>query len=68
MATDWSPAPEDIAANYYTKSETNSQITQKANEISSVISQRISAVQVGGTNFAKNSAPYSLSYWVNFDT
>ena len=66
MATDWSPAPEDITANYYTKTETNSQIIQKADEISSVVSQSISAVQVGGTNLIKNSAPYNLEGWTNY--
>lgn len=41
-ATDWTPAPEDIEntleTNYYTKTETNSQISQKADEITSTVS------------------------------
>ena len=46
MATDWTPAPEDIEntlqTNYYTKTETESKIDQKADTITSTVSQTYS--------------------------
>lgn len=56
IATDWSPAPEDITANYYTKTETNSQITQKASEIVSTVNKTISNIQTGTENLLINTA------------
>ena len=46
IATDWTPAPEDVednlTTNYYTKTETNSQIDQKANQITQTVSETYS--------------------------
>ena len=53
-ATDWSPAPEDIASNYYTKTETESKIQQKADSITSTVSQNYSTK--AETTQAKNEA------------
>ena len=58
MATDWSPAPEDIESNlqnnYYTKTETESKIEQKADSITSTVSQNYSTK--AETTQAKNEA------------
>ena len=71
-ATDWSPAPEDIDdsiatvdnkfANYSTTQQMNSVIDQKANEITSSVSEiyatkaEFNNLEIGGTNLLLNSS------------
>ena len=45
-ATDWTPAPEDMA----TVVDVESKITQKAGEITATITEEIDAVSIGGRN------------------
>ena len=69
--TDWSPAPEDVQGqiddtnnnlqnNYSTTSQMNSAIQQKANEITSTVSETYTTksefnnLQIGGTNLIQN--------------
>ena len=71
QATEWSPAPEDVqgqidatnnnlAVNYSTTSQMNSAIQQKANEITSSVSETYTTksefnnLQIGGTNLIQN--------------
>ena len=60
MATDWSPAPEDIESNlitnYYTKTETETKIDQKADNITSTVNRTISNIQTGTENLLLNTA------------
>ena len=60
MATDWSPAPEDIESNlitnYYTKTETETKIDQKADNITSTVNKTISNIQTGTENLLLNTA------------
>lgn len=60
IATDWSPAPEDIesnlTANYYTKTETETKIDQKADNITSTVNRTISNIQTGTENLLLNTA------------
>ena len=60
-ATDWTPAPEDTESkfeNYYTKTETNSQIDQKSNQITSTVQQNITTaidgIVIGGENLVSS--------------
>ena len=60
VATDWSPAPEDIESNlitnYYTKTETETKIDQKADNITSTVNKTISNIQTGTENLLLNTA------------
>lgn len=60
IATDWSPAPEDIESNlitnYYTKTETETKIDQKADNITSTVNKTISNIQTGTENLLLNTA------------
>lgn len=64
MATDWTPAPEDIennlTENYYTKTETNSQIQQKADSITSTVSTQISTAKTEAIDSANTSTDNKL--------
>lgn len=60
MATDWTPAPEDIennlSSNYYTKIEADSQIQQKADSITTSVNKKITEIQVDADNLLLNTA------------
>ena len=60
MPTDWTPAPEDIdsnlTTNYYTKTETETKINQKADNITSTVNKTISNIQTGTENLLLNTA------------
>ena len=79
-ATDWSPAPEDVDAsikavdnkfaNYSTTSQMNSAINQKANEITSTVSETYTTkaefnnLEIGGRNLQRNTEfKNSLTGW-----
>lgn len=60
MATDWTPAPEDVennlSSNYYTKIEADSQIQQKADSITTSVNKKITEIQVDADNLLLNTA------------
>lgn len=65
IPTDWTPAPEDIEntleTNYYTKTETNSQITQTADEIKQSVSKTITTAKEEAIKSANDSTDSKLT-------
>ncbi len=52
---------DNLEANYFTKTETSSEIEQKANSITQEVTETVENIQIGGTNLIKDSAPYELN-------
>ncbi len=59
---------ERLNNDYSTTEQMNSAIEQKADSITSSVTESIDNIQVGGTNLIPNSAPYNLENWNNNNT
>ena len=72
-ATDWEPAPEDVYSkflNYYTKTETQAELSVMADNITSVVSANYTTkdefnnLEIGGRNLLRNSNfANGFTYW-----